>query len=477
MVLGIQQNLTQDLRLTQELVMTPQLQQAIKLLQMTRMELVERVQEEMVENPLLEEESTDGGEEEAQPPQPEEPADQGKESAAEQQIDWDQYLNHYDSPPPSDRPLEIPEDNQSYENIVSPDATLQDHLLWQLRVCPLDENEMLVGEAIIGNIDENGYLKATTEELFQLSGAPAEVIKDVLDVVQQFEPTGVGARDLKECLLCQAVEAQDSPVVLAVIEHGLDLLETKSYKKLARRLDITFDQVVEAAQRVSTFEPRPGRGFSSLRVDYVLPDVFVERRGDEFIVTLNDEGLPRLRVSPYYRSLLSNDTEDGKEAKGYIQERMQAAIWLIKSINQRQQTLLKTAKSIVHFQRDFFLNGENHLRPLILKDVAEEIEMHESTVSRVTTAKYMHTPQGIFELKYFFSSAIRRADGSDLASRSVKARIKEVVSKEDPQKPMSDIQIAKVLAEEFSLKIARRTVSKYREQLGILPSSSRKSFF
>lgn len=481
MALEIQQRLTQDLRLTQELVMTPQLQQAIKLLQLTRMELIDKVQEEMEENPLLEEAR------EEETPEAEVLAerqadagmspDPGKPEEEPPAIDWDQFLTQYDLSSPSDRPLEIPEERASLESFVAPEQTLQDHLLWQLRLSELGPEEQEVGVVIIGNVDEQGYLQSDIPEIAQFTGKPQEMVARVLECIQDFDPTGVASRDLRECLLRQAIEADSDEIVIQIIDQGMRHLETKNFKKLAKELGLEFEQVVEAARRISEFDPRPGRAFSSERVDYVVPDVYVVKQGGEYVVQLNEEGIPRLRVSPYYRSLLQNDTEDGKAAKSYIQERMQAALWLIKSINQRQQTLFKVATSIVRFQREFLDLGVAHLRPLILKDVAEDIEMHESTVSRVTTGKYMHTPQGTFELKYFFSSAIQRTDGDDLASRSVKARIREIVGREDPRNPLSDIQIAELLSKEFSLRIARRTVSKYRESMGVLPSSSRRSYF
>ncbi len=478
MALEIRQNLNQELRLTQELVMTPQLQQAIKLLQLSRLELVDRVQEEMEENPLLEEVK-----EEAETPQTETaaqeaPAEEEPKAEAEQpEIDWEQYLAYYDVGGSPDAPIDNDDDRPSYENFLSPDITLQDHLIWQLRLSHLTHEQKEIGALIIGNVDEDGYLRASVEEIAETAGAPVVDVETVLEEVQDFDPLGVASRDLKECLLKQAREGGLDDSVIRVIESGLKHLETKNYKRLAKDLDLPFEEVVEAARAVASLEPRPGRNFATARVDYVVPDVYVVKEGSDYVVRLNEDGIPKLRVSPYYQSLLQDKTDQGKEAKGYIQERMQAALWLIKSIHQRQQTLYKVARSIVKFQWDFLEKGVTQLRPLILKDVAEDIEMHESTVSRVTTNKYMHTPQGTFELKFFFSSAIQRHNGEDLASRSVKARIQEIVGKEDSAKPLSDLQIAQHLSKEFGLKIARRTVSKYRESLGILSSSGRRKYF
>ena len=484
MAIEIRQHLTQDLRLTQELVMTPQLQMAIKLLQLNRLELVDRVREEMEQNPLLEEEGE--GEDETGTPSNETPLSAAPSSAQPEEssqrmdvggIDWEQYLNQYETPPPSDRPLEIPEERNSLENVISQTTTLGEHLMWQLRLADLDPVQLIIGENIIGNVDEKGYLGCTTAELAEMTGEPEEKVLEVLELVQSFDPTGVASRTLVECLVRQAREVQCPQAVLDILQYDLKLLEIKNYKKIAKDLGLSFDEVLLAARIIADLEPYPGRDYQDTRIDYVVPDVYVTKREGEFHVRLNDDGVPRLRVSPYYRSLLSDDREDSRAAKSYIQERMQAAMWLIKSITQRQQTLLKVSESIVKFQRDFFEEGPTRLKPLILKDVAEDISMHESTVSRVTTGKYMHSPQGTQELKFFFSSAIQVKNGEDLASRSVKERMKDIISKEDQRNPLSDIQIAQVLTREFSMKIARRTVSKYREAMGVLPSSSRKSYF
>ncbi|MDW7711134.1 MAG: RNA polymerase factor sigma-54 [Deferrisomatales bacterium] len=488
MALEIRQHVRQDLRLTQELVMTPQLQQAIKLLQLSRLELVDRVQQEIEENPLLEEVREEDAPEAAVAgdPEPSEDMPAGElsrptegegEKPATPEIDWEQYLNYYDSGSASDLPANTDDERPSYESFLAPEATLQDHLLWQLRLARLDAVQKRIGLHIIGNVDEDGYLRASVEEIAAASEVPEDEVGAVLTVVQDFDPLGVASRNLQECLLRQAREHALEETVVRVISHGLKHLETKNYKRLAKELDLTFEEVLEAASEVARLEPRPGRSFASTRVDYVVPDVFVTREGDQYVVRLNEDGVPRLRVSRYYQSLLQDQSLEGREAKGYIQERMQAALWLIKSIHQRQQTLYKVASSIVRFQREFLDRGVAHLRPLILKDVADDIGMHESTVSRVTTNKYMHSPHGTVELKFFFSSAIQSRNGDDLASRSVKARIREIVAKEDIRNPLSDLQIAEILSHEFGLKIARRTVSKYRESLGILPSSGRRQLF
>lgn len=495
MALEIRQNVSQQLRLTQELVMTPQLQQAIKLLQLSRLELVDRVQQEIEENPLLEELPEDDAPESAAPeealsleaggtgdtePAPAEslsPEFSSAEKPAAAEIDWEQYLDYYDSGSPSDGPYEAPDERPSFENFLAPETTLQDHLLWQLRLAHLDQEDKTIGAHIVGNVDEDGYLRASLEEIAAATQAPVERVEAVLAVVQDFDPLGVASRSLQECLLRQAREHDLGENVVRVIAHGIKYLETKNYKRLAKELDLTYEEVLDAASAISRLEPRPGRTFAATRVDYVVPDVFVTKEGGEYVVRLNEDGVPKLRVSRYYQNLLQDQSAAGKEAKGYIQERMQAALWLIKSIHQRQQTLYKVATSIVRFQREFLDRGVAYLRPLILKDVADDIGMHESTVSRVTTNKYMHSPHGTVELKFFFSSAIQSRDGEDLASRSVKVRMRELIAKEDTRNPLSDLQIAELLSKEFGLKIARRTVSKYRESLGILPSSGRRQLF
>ncbi|TAL16032.1 RNA polymerase sigma-54 factor [bacterium] len=479
MALEFTQKITQDIRLTQELVMTPQLQQAIKLLQLNRMELLDRVQEELEENPLLEEVKDSESEEPADSPTAllELTPETVKDEALPKEIEeWEQYLAAHDQPPVADHIPEPAEERTSFENYIAPETTLHDHLLWQLRMGDVEQREFEIGEVIIGNIDDDGYLRSTVEEIAETLNEPVSSVERVLSLIQDFDPTGVASRSLEECLMRQAEDREAPAYVKKIISEGIKYLESKNYPKMARDLGITLEEANLGAKFISGLEPKPGRAFFEARVDYVVPDVYVTKRGDEYVVQLNNDGLPHLRVSPYYRSILKNESDEGKAAKGYIQERIQAAMWLIRAIEQRQQTLLKVANSIVKFQKNFFDNGVTQLRPLILRDVADDIGMHESTVSRVTTGKYMSTPQGTFELKYFFSSAISRHGGEDLASRSVKARIKEVVSREDSGNPLSDQEIAKILEKEFSLKIARRTVSKYRESMGILPSGSRRSY-
>jgi RNA polymerase sigma-54 factor len=496
--------LKQHLKMTQQLVMTPQLQQAIKLLQLSRMELVDLIRTELTENPLLE----DPGDEEEGRAEAASPAEQqaaeavtapkeagkveevkGEEGANE--IDWDQYLEQYQltgHTAPSNRGLSD-EELPGVEATLTRKADLTDHLVWQLRLSNLTPQEEEVAGLIVGNLDPDGYFKmplvegeseetATRDPLVRVAfeaGVGIEFAEHVLKKVQQLDPAGVAARDLRECLLLQARHLNaDTPEILAIIDRHLRHLETKNYAAIARDLKIPVEQVVEAVKVISSFEPKPGRAFSSEEAQYITPDVYVYKMGDRYVTVLNDDGLSKLRVSQLYRSALRNGKAGA--AKEYIQDKLRSAVWLIRSIHQRQRTIYKVTESIVKFQRDFLDKGIGYLKPLILRDVAEDIGMHESTVSRVTTNKYVHTPQGIYELKFFFNSAIQRTGGDEIASEAVKSHIRQIVGAEDPRHPHSDQKIVEILKGQ-SIEIARRTVAKYREVLGILPSSRRKKYF
>jgi RNA polymerase sigma-54 factor len=327
---------------------------------------------------------------------------------------------------------------------------------------------------MIGNLDEHGYLGISLEEVCQATGATAEETEPVLKQIQFFDPVGVAARDLKECLLVQLenLGLGDSLAARIVRDH-LHQLENKRYDRLARDLGVSVEDIVDAAHLIASLEPRPARGFEEEEIRTIIPDVSVEKITDEYVVFLNDEGIPRLRVSSLYRRLAGQEGEEEASARQYLQEKVRAATWLIKSIQQRQQTLYRVTQSIFKFQHDFLDLGVRHLKPMVLKDVAEDIGMHESTVSRATANKYVHTPQGLFELKYFFQSGLKSGNGEDVASESVKDKIRSIISTEDPKRPHSDQYIAGLLSQE-SIDIARRTVAKYREAMGILPSSKRR---
>jgi RNA polymerase sigma-54 factor len=495
--------LKQHLKMTQQLVMTPQLQQAIKLLQLSRMELVDLIRTEVNENPLLEEnleederaEAASPAEaklEELAPPAKEtERAEEVKGEDGANEIDWDQYLDHYQlqgHTAPSNKNLGD-EDLPGFEATLTRKGDLTDHLVWQLRLSGFTEEEERVAMLVIGNLDGDGYFRmpavdgeaedsATRDPMVRVAfeaGVGVEFAEAVLRKVQSLDPPGVAARDLRECLLLQARQLNaDIPEVVAIIERHLRHLESKNYAAIAKDLKIPVEQVVAAVKVIASFEPKPGRAYSSEEAQYITPDVHVHKVGDRYVTVLNDDGLSKLRISGMYRQALK--TGKAGAAKEYIQDKLRSAVWLIRSIHQRQRTIFKVTESIVKFQRDFLDKGIAHLKPLILRDVAEDIGMHESTVSRVTTNKYVHTPQGIYELKFFFNSAIARTGGDEIASEAVKNHIKQIVGGEDPKHPHSDQKIVEILKGQ-GIEIARRTVAKYREVLGILPSSKRKKYF
>ncbi len=491
----------QHLKLTQQLVMTPQLQQAIKLLQLSRMELVDLVREEMVENPVLEDGtesvqetdirssderpedmSVEGQSKEAKAedaPQDSKAADDGTtevkaEEAAVKEIDWEHYLEDYTSAPPMPASRVSSEELPSLETTLTSKPSLVDHLVWQLKLTNMPEVEETIGMLIIGNLDHNGYMTGVTlDEIAAECAIPLEVAETVLKRVQSFDPVGVAARDLRECLMIQArIQGEDDDVMVGILSRHMGNLEKKNYQAIARDLKQPLEEIYEAVKVIASFDPKPGRLYTDEEPVYITPDVYIHKIGDKYFVVPNDDGLPKLKISSFYRSALSC----GPKAREYIQDKLRSAQWLIRSIQQRQRTIVKVTESILKFQREFFDRGINHLKPLILRDVAEDISMHESTISRVTTNKYVHTPQGIFELKFFFNSGINRTDGDEIASESVKSKIKDIISKENVKKPFSDQKLVEMLREQ-NIEIARRTVAKYREQLGILSSSKRKQLF
>ena len=479
-------------KLVQQLVMTPQLQQAIKLLQLSRIELEEMVIKELQENPALEEgqsEETDNNE------QPRSEAQNGltgetSELTANRELstvdkigtlDWQEYLDTHSNSMHGSLTAEAGgEDGDSppsWENSLTKKTSLEDHLLWQLRLSKITNLESSIGLYIIQNLDENGYLTLTIEEICAATESTPEAVEALLKRIQYFDPVGVAARDLRECLLVQLDNLGLSDSLAAmIVGNYLSFLESKRYERLAKDLNVTIEAIADAAHLIASLEPKPSRGFEQDEVRTVLPDVFVEKIGGEWVIYLNDDGVPRLRVSSLYRRMAGQEGAAEEEARQYLQEKVRAATWLIKSIQQRQQTLMKVTQSIFKFQADFLDYGVSHLKPMVLRDVAEDIHMHESTVSRATANKYVHTPQGLFELKYFFQSAISTGSGEDVASESVKQKIRQIIDGEDPRAPYSDQYIASALSTD-SIEIARRTVAKYREAMGILPSSKRRQPF
>jgi RNA polymerase sigma-54 factor len=481
-------------RLSQQLVMTPQLRQAIKILQVSRAELETLIDQELTENPVLEENldeklegpaaevpTVDGqkGLEEWQANEKERPEVEAPTNVGE--IDWKDYAENYANDihgsfgQSSGGGGDDDDRRAALENVLVKRTLLPDHLMWQLRLSDLSEREKEAGAIIIGSLDKDGYLPIQPEEIAFLADTwpDVEVVHRVLRRLQEFDPPGVAARDLAECLLLQLRQLgfADDSLPSRIVRDFLPMLESRRFDRLARELGVPIEQIAEATKVISLLEPKPGRDFGEQEARYVTPDVFVHKVGEEYVVTLNEEGLPRLRVSSFYRRMLGQN--GSPEARGYIQEKMRAAAWLIKSIHQRQRTLYMVTSSIVKFQREFLEKGVALLRPLVLKDVANDIGMHESTVSRATAGKYVHTPQGTFELKYFFTSSLRGGQGSEVSAESVKEKIREIIAKEDARKPLSDQYIAELLGKE-QIDIARRTVAKYRELMGILPSSKRK---
>ncbi len=489
----------QQLRQTQQLVMTPQLQQAIKLLQMSRMELEVVVREEMLENPVLEDtveigevsprtvevrtnaqaESTTIDQAVAADDRAAEQKVKGDEKKADE-IDWERYLeNHAMQAPMPGGGRMSDEDLPGVEQTLTKREDLVEHLTWQVRLSDLAGEETGFAALVIGNLDDNGYLKLDDVPMEEIVPRLAEEVgihpedaEEVLKIIQRMDPVGVASRDLRECLLTQAeVQGMDA-LVLAVLDEHLPNLEKKNYAAIARALDVAVEEIYDVAQVIAELEPRPGRDYVSEEPRYIVPDVYVTRVGDGYVVQSNDDGMPRLKISGFYRSAMQGDPK----AKEYIQGKLRSAQWLIRSIDQRRKTIVRVTECIVEKQREFFDKGIEFLKPMILRDVAETVGMHESTISRVTSNKYVATPRGVFELKYFFNSAIRRDNADDIASESVKQAIKKIIGEEDSRNPHSDQKIVEVLAQ-GGIVIARRTVAKYREMLGILSSSKRKKYF
>lgn len=500
--------LRQQLKLAQQLVMTPQLQQAIRLLQLSRLELVETVQHELLENPFLEESTEEVRTEQAEV-RTETQKPEAYERDAAHTADWEDYLGEFASTPRGmqSRDFELAEEMSSLEARYAERPTLESHLMWQLRLSPLHDEQKIIGEIIIGNLSSSGYLEASQEEVVAMvrqdcapapdndrqspaSAADKEVspfqtdpnapcsaaelgaVDTVLKAIQRFDPIGVAARTPQECLLIQIemLGYDRDPILVGLVRDNLEDLEARRYKPLLRKYHVDMDELKDYLNIIQSLDPMPGASFGGSDPTYVSPDVFVYKAEDEFIIVLNDDGLPQLHISPVYEQLASG-MQDGE--KEYFSEKIRSASWLIKSLHQRQRTLYKVVESIVKQQRAFFENGVTKLMPLILKDIADDIGMHESTVSRITTNKYVATPYGTFELKFFFNSALVLDDGSQVGSESVKALIKKCIGEEDLKNPLSDERIGEILKEQLKVNIARRTVAKYRMAMDI-PSSSRR---
>ena len=470
--------LRQNLQLTQQLVMTPQLQQAIKLLQLQRVELIDVIEQEIVTNPLLEEDLGGSYREDS----PDEAAGnilkedltsfkQDNEKKV-YQVEWES-TGHQSGSMHSGSSHEF-KDGIPYENILTKKASLMDHLTWQLRLSNFNNEERLIGISIVGNLDKDGYLKIPLDEISKERQASNEVVEGVLEKIQTFDPVGVAARDVRECLIVQAKFYNiENSIIEEILKDHFSSLISHDYSAIAKKLGISLKEVEGSVKLIEQMEPKPGRIFNEEEIQYIRPDVFVYKFEDEYVVTLNEEGMPKLKINSIYLGSL-HQNNIGSTAKDYIREKLRSALWMIRSIQQRQRTIYRTTKCIMNFQKEFLDKGIAFLKPLILKDIAESLEMHESTISRVTTNKYAHTPQGIFELKYFFNSGFSRVGKEAIASESVKEEIKQIIQNEDSKRPYGDRDISEILKKK-GINIARRTVAKYREMLRILPSSGRKN--
>jgi RNA polymerase sigma-54 factor len=459
-----------ELKQTQRLspVLTQQLQQAIKLLQLSKLELTEAIEQEIKENPILEviEETPEG-------PVQESPQESLQESSDEKETtqdiaDWlDRFSPSEEYTPRDNR--ELPD----FENTVRKTYNLRDHLRWQIGLSEFDSHERLVAEWIIENIDDNGYLVCSLEEISKDSGFPSQALEDVLKKVQKLDPSGVGARDLRECILLQyEASGEKDEVFEHIVSSCFNYFQNNNLKAIVKTTGYTLEKVKEVLEKFKHFDPKPGRNFGDEYTSYIVPDVYVIKTEEGFDILLNNDDIPELRLNRYYIDLYADKKING-DARKYIKNKAKQAEWFIKSIQQRQRTLYLVAKSIVQFQGDFFEKGLRFLKPLILKDVALDIGVHESTVSRITTSKYMNTPQGIYELKFFFPTSINKTEGEALSTNVVMDIISELVKKENKQKPLTDDELASLLKERNGIKIARRTIAKYRDILHLRSSRER----
>jgi RNA polymerase sigma-54 factor len=486
-----------SLKLTQKLVMTPSLQQAIKLLQMTRMELEGVITQEMMENPTLEEAQLE--------PAPEEKTSEDVEAERDRQdeidheeslenIDLDEFFGEYME---SSGYASVKEFREAppLENTLSRDPDLYDHLLWQLHMGDTPARRREIAEVIIGNLDPQGFLVAEPEEIRALGDQfgtgsdngdhepyTLEEVEAALALVRGFDPPGIGYPDLRQSLIAQleraGVQDEVDELALKLLTDHWDAFLKRQYPAVAKKMGVELHELEPAVERIKTLETRPGRGFATDRTHYIEPDVYVRKVGQDWVIQINDDGMPRLRVSKAYRKMLAKMRKEGRqaEAQQFIKDKIRSAVWLIKSIDQRQRTIHKVANSIVNQQQEYLEHGIERLRPMVLRDVAEDIGMHESTVSRVVTNKYMHTPQGVFEMKYFFHSGISSSFGEAVSSVTIKQRIRKIIEQEDPKKPLSDSKIVSILHRE-GLELARRTIAKYREELKIPTSNQRKVLY
>ena len=474
-----------ELRLSQKLILTPQLQQSIKLLQLPLLELTQDINQELMNNPLLEEgvEKEPEGNVTSGTSQDEEKFAQPTDNteAPLEKIFGFTTDNYFEERESDGRDFGYFGD--STEETVSPferntvKADLFEHLLWQLRLSSIPESLGKTAEIIINNLTDDGYLQASTiDEIAESSGVDPEMAEEALRFIQDFDPSGVGARNLQECLLLQLEPLNlKGTLVEEILANGFSELEGKKYKQLSSKLKIPIEEVLSAIKIIEGLEPRPGRNFSSDEPIHIIPDVYIEESEGKFIITLNDEGIPKLRLSNYYRKLLTNKKSLGPEEKQFLEEKLRSAIWLLRSLDQRNKTIYRVTDSILKFQEDFFRKGAKFLKPLNLRIVAEDLALHESTISRVTSNKYIQCPQGLLNFRYFFSNAVQTANG-DISSSTVKEMIRKIVSEEDPARPLNDQKVVDILKVK-GITVARRTAAKYREELKIPSHLKRKKWF
>ncbi|HFD81430.1 MAG TPA: RNA polymerase factor sigma-54 [Gammaproteobacteria bacterium] len=483
-----------QLRLGQHLTMTPQLQQAIRLLQLSTLELQLEVQGILESNLMLEREETETAAEtpaETESREHNEKRDDGAGADGEVSAEPDtipedlpvdtSWEDTYDTGATSYSAPAEPDNRDFFETHTGEGESLQEHLLWQLDLTPFSDIDRSIASTIIDAINDDGYLEATLEELLEsLDPEPeleigTEEIEAVLHRIQQFDPAGVGARDPGECLRIQLQALEpDTPwrkEALELVDQHIKLLGNRDYNQIIRRMKLAEAELQQVLELVQSLNPRPGSQITSSRPQYVIPDVFVSKKNGKWQVDLNMEATPRLRINSEYASLVKR--ADNSDDNVYLRNHLQEARWFLKSLQSRHETLLKVARCIVERQRNFFEYGDEAMKPLVLRDVAEAVEMHESTISRVTTQKYMHTPRGIFEFKYFFSSHVGTSDGGECSATAIRAIIRKLVAAEKPTKPLSDSKIASLLDEQ-GIKVARRTIAKYREAMAIPPSNERK---
>ncbi len=474
----MKQVLTTNLKISQNLVMTPQLQQSIKVLQLSRIELIDTIKEEMEINPVIEEERFSNEESFDEIAEFENSASNNEEynSKAVEDMDWKSYFENIAYASFNKYPANFQEETPDFEKFTSKKQTLEEYLLWQFKMAHNNEEDLKIAEYIVYNLNKDGFLVVTEEEIAKELNVTEEDVKRVLKTINFLDPVGIGAKDFREAILIQMEFYNcDNEIAKDILKNNLKLLENKNIKTLAKIYNISEKEVFDIIELIHSFEPRPARNYSSEIAQTIIPDVYVYKKGDDYTIVLNDDGIPKFRINEEYVKMLAKEKKEN--IKQFLQEKVNNAKWLLRSIEQRERTIYKVVESLLKFQREFFDKGPSYLKPLILKDVAEDLNLHESTVSRTTNNKYISTPHGIFELKYFFSTGISSSDGSDdFSTRVVMEKIKNIVENEPPHKPYSDEKISEILEKEHNIKIARRTIAKYRSQMNILPSSKRKRF-